>query len=511
MTVVALDSQDDPVTTYTGPATVKISDTGTGASYPTSPVSFTNGSATFPVTFVTAGPQSVTVTDAANSLSATLNVKVVNPVAAASYAISLAPSATPGGQTMWPTPTNGTPNVAAGTPFTVAVVALDANSRPDYTYNGTAKVVVSDTVTGVSYPATVTFQNGYATFPVTLVTPGAQTVTVTDQQTATLTATLNLNVVNPNLVASYAVQLTPATANPVQMPPSAGGVPNVPENQPVSITVTALNGLNQPLTSYTGPANVTITGTASTITYPQSVTFTKGVATLDPTFVATGPQTVTVADATNTAVTATLKVNVVVPIAAASYAISLAPVATPGGQPVSTPTNGTPNVAAGTPFTVSVLALDAHGRRDPDYDGTAKVVVSDTVTGVTYPATVTFQNGLATFQVTLVTPGADRDGHRSANCHADGHLEPQRGQSEPGGKLRHPTHAGRHQPGPAAFGRRCAERAREPTGGHYGDRAERAEPAADRLHRPGERDDHRHREHDYLSAKRDLYQGRRHP
>ena len=76
--VVALDAQNQPVTTYSGTETVTCSDTATGATWPQT-VTFVKGVGTFQVTFATTGKQTITVTDKTKSITATLNVNVVTP------------------------------------------------------------------------------------------------------------------------------------------------------------------------------------------------------------------------------------------------------------------------------------------------------------------------------------------------------------------------------------------------------------------------------------------------
>ena len=219
----------------------------------------------------------------------------------------------PGWPVVLPNPTNGTPNVPENTAVPVAVMALDAQGRPDFTYNGTANVVVTNG--GTSTPATAQFQNGFATIKVTFTAAGAESVTVTDQTTPSLTATLNVNVVNPSVVTKYVFQLASPTSGGPLGGPLGVGTPSVPVGQTVAITVTALNGLNQPVTGYTGPATIVITGTAGGTTTLQNVNFTNGVYKLTATFATAGPQTVTVSDVTNTSLTNTLNLNVFAPVA----------------------------------------------------------------------------------------------------------------------------------------------------------------------------------------------------
>ena len=70
----------------------------------------------------------------------------------------------------------------------------------------------------------------------------------------------------------------------------------------------------------------------------------------------------------------------------------------------STPST-TPSVITGTTVTVVVQALDANGVPTSNYSGTASVTCSDS--SVTVPATLTFKNGIATFQATVGAIGTD--------------------------------------------------------------------------------------------------------
>jgi hypothetical protein len=76
-------------------------------------------------------------------------------------------------------------NAAAGMPFDLTVRAVDAYGNVDTNYAGTVTFSTSDGDPGVVLPPAYTFQasdQGQATFPggVMLVTPGSQTLTVTD-------------------------------------------------------------------------------------------------------------------------------------------------------------------------------------------------------------------------------------------------------------------------------------------------------------------------------------------
>ena len=78
----------------------------------------------------------------------------------------------------------------------------------------------------------------------------------------------------------------------------------------------------------------------------------------------------------------------------------------PGGNNGGTgSTSSTPNVITGSMITVQVCALDANGVPTTNYNGTATVTCSDS--SVTVPASLTFVNGVATFQVTVSAIGSD--------------------------------------------------------------------------------------------------------
>jgi hypothetical protein len=123
-------------------------------------VTFSAGAALY-----TAGIQDVTVTDTSGITgSALVNVQAGSAVAFQLFVQTQASS---------------------GTPFDVTVFAVDAYGNIDTNYQGTITFSTSDSDPGVVLPVDHTFQpgdQGQVTFSlgVTLVTPGDQTLTVTD-------------------------------------------------------------------------------------------------------------------------------------------------------------------------------------------------------------------------------------------------------------------------------------------------------------------------------------------
>ena len=124
-------------------------------------VTFVAGAALF-----TAGIQDVTVTETNNGITGTA---LVNVQAAAAVAFQLVVQG----------------SATSGTPIDVTVVAVDAYGNIDTNYQGTINFRTSDNDPGVVLPAEYTFQPGdlgRVTFSggVTLLTPGDQTLTITD-------------------------------------------------------------------------------------------------------------------------------------------------------------------------------------------------------------------------------------------------------------------------------------------------------------------------------------------
>jgi hypothetical protein len=180
ITVTAYDAYGNVATGYTG--TTNFSSTDGGATLPGN-YTFTagdNGTHTFPagVTLVTAGNQSVTVSD--SMLTATA-VVTVTPAATSQFQI-IAPS-----------------SASSGVPFDITVMALDPYGNVDTNYTGTATFSSSDGDPGVVLPPDYTFQStdgGVAYLPggVTLITMGPQTVAVTDTNNNQITGSTTVTV-----------------------------------------------------------------------------------------------------------------------------------------------------------------------------------------------------------------------------------------------------------------------------------------------------------------------------
>ena len=158
VTVNALDALGNPTTAT---ATVTITSTDPNAALPAVTVNLIGGTATFPVTFETAGAQTVTATDTAQNnplMSGTSPGVTVNSASATQLQVV------------------GPLTATAGQPINVTVNALDASGDPT-----TATVTVTISSTDPAVPATtMNLVGGTATFQVTFETAGTQTVTASD-------------------------------------------------------------------------------------------------------------------------------------------------------------------------------------------------------------------------------------------------------------------------------------------------------------------------------------------
>lgn len=344
--VAALDAQNRPVQSYAGPVTLSSSDTG--ATLPTS-VTFDHGFATFQVTFSSAGQQTLTVTDGTNSLlTTTATTNVAAPAVATQFKLGLPK------------------NVTSGVPVMVRVAALDAQNHPVQDYSGPVTLTSSDS--GATLPTTLTFEHGYAMFQVTFATAGEQTLTVTDNGNATLTATAPTNVAAPAVATQFAL-----------------GLPrNVTSGATVTVRLVALDAQNHPVQNYSGP--VTLSSSDAGATLPTSVTFDHGFAAFQVTFATAGPQTLTATDTGNSALTTTVTTNVAAPAVATQFGLYMPK-----------------NVRKDLPVMVWLVALDAQNHPVQDYSGPVTLTSSDS--GATLPTNIKFDHGYATFQVTFATAG----------------------------------------------------------------------------------------------------------
>jgi hypothetical protein len=169
-----------------------------------------------------------------------------------------------------------------------------------------------------------------------------------------------------------------------------------------TLTVNALNTMNQPIVGYTGVYTGTVHFTSSDpqAVLPADYAFTtqdSDTHSFTITLKTAGMQTITISDTANGGA-APVTITVVVNPAATSRLTIQAP----------------PSTTAGVPFSITVTALDQFGNITPGYTGTVTFSTTDTHAGVVLPAPYQFttggpsaDNGVHTFfnGVTLDTAG----------------------------------------------------------------------------------------------------------
>ena len=170
-TVTAEDQFNNTVINFT--STVNFSSSDSAATLPASST-LTNGVGTFSATLVTAGNQTVTVTDP-DPFSSSLSI-TITPAAAQSLLVT-APQ-----------------YVIAGRAFPFVVTAQDQFGNTDTNYTGTVGFSSSDSATGAAVPGNTTLTAGVGTLSATLVSVGTQSLTATDIHTPSITGSATITV-----------------------------------------------------------------------------------------------------------------------------------------------------------------------------------------------------------------------------------------------------------------------------------------------------------------------------
>jgi hypothetical protein len=282
------------------------------------------------VTLNTPGSQTVTATDTGNSsITGTASVDVASATAAVSLSVVASSSTT------------------AGAPLSVTVTALNTFGNVATGYGGTIHFTSSDGQAGL--PADYTFgagDQGVHTFTVTLKTAGGQTVTATDTG-------------NGSLAGFTDVTVSPAAASQFTLSAPAGATAGAA----FSVTVVAFDAFNNIATGYGGTVHFTSSDGLAGL--PADYTFGAGdhgvhTFTNAVTLNTTGSQTVTATDTVTSSITGTASVNVTAAQAAVSFRVV-----------------ASSSTTAGSPFTVTVTALDSLGHAATGYAGTVHFTSSD--------------------------------------------------------------------------------------------------------------------------------------
>ena len=360
-TVTAQDAVNSTVPSYTG--TIHFTSSDPSAVLPAD-YTFTsgdNGVHTFTATLATAGTRSLVATDTATSITGSQTGITVNAAAATRLSVTGYPTST-----------------VAGTAHSVTVTAFDSANNQATGYTGTVHFTSTDGAAVL--PANYTFVAGDAgahSFVATFGTVGVQTLTATDQVTASINGAQTGITVTPAAATHFAITGFPAST---------------PSGAPQTFTVTALDGSNNTATGYTGTVSFTSSDSAATL--PGNFTFTagdNGVHTFSATLATAGSQSMTVTDTVNNSVTGSA--------AGISVNASTATHFTITGYPAST--------IAGVQHACILTALDASNNPSTGYVGTIHFTSSDV--SAVLPANFTFtggDSGVHTFNITLTTAGA---------------------------------------------------------------------------------------------------------
>jgi len=363
--VTALDTYGNLATGYAGaqaltwsgpPSGPSKSPNNTPPSFP-STASFTAGVASSSITLYDAQTTGLSVSAGAiNGASPTFTV---NPASASRFSVAK-PSA-----------------VAAGSPFNETVIALDGFGNTATGYTGTPTISGPHNAPGGTPPtyATVAFTNGVASVQITLFNTETTSLAVSDGSISGTSASFT---VGPAPIASFSL------TNPG---PQVAGTS-------FTEAITAFDSYGNVASGYSGSHSLAWSGpskspSGAAPTYPTNpVTFSKGMAT----------GTVTLFDAQTTLLT--------VNASGVSGTVTGLNVSgtTANAYAVTSPTP----VVAGSPFTVTVTALDQYRNVATSYGGGNNLTwlgpsSSPNGTAPTYPTNpVNFSNGSASVSITLV-------------------------------------------------------------------------------------------------------------
>ncbi len=257
VTVTAHDAYGNVATGYTGTVTWSSSD-----AHAVLPSSFTfagpdQGTHTFSVTLETAGPQSLTATDAAiASLSITDPSITVQPAAAHSLVLTGLPA-----------------SVLTGTSDPLTVTAYDAYGNVATGYTGTISFKSSDA--GAVLPEAFSFDAagaGTSTFAVTFETVGNQTITAADTVNASIAGTTPsiavraipqidwsspASIVYGTPLSGTQLDASANVAGTFTYTPAAGAVPDAGGDQTVQVLFTPSDAVDYLTATVTNTINVT--------------------------------------------------------------------------------------------------------------------------------------------------------------------------------------------------------------------------------------------------------------
>ncbi len=358
-TVTAEDPYGNATPAYNGK--VKFTSSDGQASLPAK-TKLTGGTGSFTATLSTAGTQSITATDTTTSTITGSQVGItVNPAAAAKLVFGQKPSDATAGAAISPA---------------VTVIVEDQFDNVVIGNGSTVTLTLSaGTFEGGSSAATSAAVNGVATFgSLTIDAAGKYTVSATDGALAG-TGASNKFTISPAATSTLVV-----TGFPSPVTAGTGG----------TITVTAEDAFGNTTPDYLGTVHFTSSDGQASL--PSDYTFktgNHGTRTFNATLKTAGTQSITATDTAAGTITGS-QTGITVNPAAASKLIISAP----------------PSAASGTPFSITVTAIDNYGNVATGYTGTVTFTSSDKQ--AVLPGDYTFSgadSGVHAFTVTLAKLG----------------------------------------------------------------------------------------------------------
>ena len=253
----------------------------------------------------------------------------------------------------------------AGAAFSITVTAENANDSTITGYTGTVHLTSSDS--RAVLPADATLTNGAGTFLVTLLTAGIQSFTATDTATASIEGNSGLIGVNPAGVEQVALSGTPSS---------------IRAGTPFNFTLTSEDQYGNETPAFTGSVHFASSDNLALL--PIDGTLKNGVATFNATFEQVGNFTLSVSAAAGGVAGSSAAIDVTGP--AVQYLLT---------APAS--------IISGTPFNLTLTALDFSNNLDKGYNGTVHFSTSDSQALI--PPNAILTNGQGVFSVALITTG----------------------------------------------------------------------------------------------------------
>ncbi len=376
VTITARDERGNVSTTYAGAIVLGSTDPEAvlPGSYTFTPADQGVHTFTDQISLRTAGNQTISVTDISNRSMTGSGICTVAAAPAKAFGFTSIPS-----------------SFVAGAPYSITVNARDGFGNVDPAFRGTVHFSSSDPQAELPPDYTFTaFDAGSHVFPIILKTAGTQTVTVTTVSSAA-PRSMNGSAAGGTVLGTFTVTVGPGEVSSFKL---AGLPANLQAGTIGSMTITARDAFGNIVVGYRGSIRFTSADSAAVLPAPYTFsaadagnhTFTDGI-----TFKTAGAQSLTIADASNTAIQVVWNIRI-----------------TPAPATGFTVTSATNSIMAGVPVNLVVTARDSYGNTDVNYAGTIRFGSNDP--HAVLPANYIFSAadaGVHAFQdgVTLKTAG----------------------------------------------------------------------------------------------------------